>query len=192
LTAKFALSGLPQENGPSTVTVSTSQPNSLTLDQVSLALSVTSPPGIGLSAVTGALSDAGITNATLYGVATSSNTTSSSYLWSFSLLVPFTQLSATLAELSTAAATIQQNNSGLSLSFGVTGLSSSQAQQPPSCSSSNLLQAAQSRATQIAAAAGLSLGPVLSLSNNGIVAETVVGGVLVPACGLTAQFQLYN
>jgi hypothetical protein len=207
LTVKFAPGGTLQETGPTTVTVSATQSNPPPLDQVSIFLDVSSPGTAGLSSITGALSAAGITGVTLSGVNSYIISAPQSGLnWSFGLVAPFAQLSATLAQLSNAAVSIQQQNTGLSLTFNVAGLTSSQAQQPPSCANVNLLPAAQTRAQQIAAAAGLSLGPVLSLSEapgfGNVSPAFVASGVgfltlalappANPTCSLTAQFQLYN
>ena len=64
--------------------------------------------------------------------------------------------------------TIAQNNSGLTLTFTVEGTQASQShkmQQSQPCSNADLIADATAQAQKLAAAAGLTLGPILRLSN---------------------------
>jgi hypothetical protein len=81
------------------------------------------------------------------------------------------------------------NNSGLTLTFYVEGIQvSPQLQQSQPCSQAALLSDAQSWAKQVANAAGVSAGPILSIATPGAVyARSTVFNL---TCSLTVQFQL--
>ena len=134
-------------------------------------------------------------------------------VWSFTLTAPLAKLSATLAQIRSAQQSISANNSGLTLTLYVAGTQvSPQLQQSQPCSQSALLADAQAQAKQVAAAAGVSAGPILSLAEGGgplgaslqvasaqLVAGDFFAGVPsisavlttpAPTCSLTVQFQL--
>jgi uncharacterized protein YggE len=132
-------------------------------DQVVFGLSVSSAATASLDQIVGALSGLGVTSANLTGVGNSSPTT---LQWSFTLAAPLSNLSATIGSLTKLQQTIAQNNSGLTSTFGVEGTQvSQQLQQSQSCSNTDLIADATAQAQKLAAAAGLTLGPILKLSN---------------------------
>jgi hypothetical protein len=114
-----------------------------------------------LDQVVGALSGLGITGANLNGISDSSP-----LQWGFTLVAPLSKLSTTIGALIKLEQTIGQNNSGLTLTFTIEGTQASQqVQQSPSCSDAELIADATAQAQKLAAAAGLTLGPILRVSN---------------------------
>jgi uncharacterized protein YggE len=192
-----------------TVTISATRSISLQPDQVVYSLTVNSALNATLDQIVAALSGLGITSANLTGV--NNNSAPQTLQWSFALAAPFSNLGATIGSLIKLQQTITQNNSGLALTFSIAGTQvSAQLQQSQSCSNSGLIADATAQAQKLAAAAGLTLGPILKLSN-GPLAQSSVGlvGNVVPGaaslgdlsdfllgaaepttCSLVVQFQL--
>jgi len=171
LTVSFWLGSASFQPTVNTITIAASQTNALPLDQTTIVLNVTSGLTASLDDVAGALQGAGIAGANFSGVTVAPYVTNgsaglSSLDWSFTLVVPLSKLNSTLTQLTSALQTIQQQSVGLSLTFSVLGLSSSQAQQPPSCPDATLMAEAQTQAQQVAAAASLSLGPIQAVSGS--------------------------
>jgi hypothetical protein len=77
-------------------------------------------------------------------------TTTFALQWSFTLIAPLSKLNAVLTQLANAQQTIQPQSTGLSLTFYVFGLSSSQGQQPPSCPDATMVAEAPTQAQQVA------------------------------------------
>jgi uncharacterized protein YggE len=155
-----------------------------------------------LSDITSALTAAGLPGASLTGVSTQTiyngnGTAFQNYLqWSYTLAVPLSKLTATLALLASAQQTIANGTSGLTLTFTNAQTSASPAQQASACSQSTLVSTALALAQQIASAAGVSVGQVLNISQG---SSGVAGSFLLdPAtiydvsapCALTVQYQL--
>jgi hypothetical protein len=213
LTASFAL-GTPSTT--SSITIATTDPLPTAPDQAIVTIYVMSGASASLSGIGNALTAAGITGATLTGIEQQFSyndpvpgTQPMGLIWTFTDIIPLTQLKATLAQLTSAGQTISQGNSGLSLTFGASGLSFSQ---PPACSETALLAEAKTQAQNVAGAAGVNTGPVLSVSTPGS-GFVAVGGQLgsfisgistvplppfppsvplqTPVCSLTTQFQLF-
>jgi hypothetical protein len=191
-----------------TVTISANRTLNVQPDQAVLGLTVTSGETATLDQIVSALAGVGITSSNLSGIDTSNT---SMLQWSFTLDVPISNLTATLASLADLEQAIAQNNSGLTLSVAVTGIQVSQqlqqSQQSQVCSNANLVSDATAQAQKLVAAAGMTLGPVLKVSNapglTGAVANVyetgefaLLGYVVsysysVPlTCSLTVQFQL--
>lgn len=192
-----------------TVTITATRSITVPPDQAVLSLAVTSPLETNLDQIVSPLSGLGITPLNLTGVDSSSATMLE---WDFSLAVPLSNLTATLASLSNLVNNITQNHSGLALTFNVTGLQASAqaqaSQQAQTCSNANLIADATAQAQKLTAAAGLTLGPILKLSNAAASPSNAYGAnyaLLVPlpalyfnpvsysppsTCSLTVQFQL--
>jgi hypothetical protein len=172
-------------------------------------LSVGSSTITTLEQVVAPLSGLGITSANLSGVA--SSVTPPGFQWSFTLAAPLSSLTATIGSIEKLQQTIGQNNSGLTLTFSVDGTEvSPQLQQAQSCSNSGLIADATAQAQKLAAAAGLALGPIRSLSNAPLaqayaeiyaapglavvtnrLGDFVLSSFSSPlTCSLTVQFQL--
>jgi uncharacterized protein YggE len=195
-----------------TLTVTATRTINLQPDQALFSLSVTSSAATNLGQVVAALSGVGITSANLAGVG--NNTAPPSFQWNFTLAVPLSNLTATIASLNNLEQTIAQNNSGLILTFTVEGSQVSQAsqqqQQSQPCSNADLIADATAQAQKLAAAAGMILGPVIKLSNAptpaqiyavpNLVLLDVVGAASfalsaqpsTATCSLVVQFQLQS
>ena len=182
-----------------TVTVQATRSFSLQPDQVVIGVSVSSSTGTNLNQVVAALPGVGITAANLTGV---ENSDPSTLQWGFTLAVPIAGLTATIGSLAKLAQTIGQNNSGLALTFSVNGTQvSQQLQASQTCSNADLIADATAQGQKLAIAAGMTLGPILKLSNV-LSAPSAVGGRLgfftgfvqyAPSpvtCSLAVQFQL--
>jgi uncharacterized protein YggE len=127
-------------------------------DQVVFGLSVSSASSTTLDQLVGALAGLGITDANLNGISNSGP-----LQWGFTLVAPLSTLSTTIASLIKLEQTIRQNNSGLTLTFTIEGTQASQ--QAQSCSNADLIADATAQAQNLAASAGLTLGPILRVSN---------------------------
>ncbi len=146
-----------------TLAISATRSINLQPDQVVFGLAVSSSATTTSDQVVAALSSIGITSADLTGI---QNFDPVTLQWGFSLTAPIASLTSTIAALTKLEQTIAQNNSGLSLTFIVNGTQvSQQLQQSQACSNSDLIADATAQAQKLAAAAGMSLGPILRLSN---------------------------
>jgi hypothetical protein len=149
---------------PHTITISATRSTYLQADDAIFSLSVSAGAATSLDQVIAALSSLGISSSNLTSV---NNTYAPPNLqWNFNLAVPISSLTATVGLLTKLQQSITQNNSGLTLTFSVNGTAVSQpSQQAQSCSNSDLIADATAQAQKLAAAAGLTLGPILKLSN---------------------------
>jgi uncharacterized protein YggE len=213
LSITFALGGTTGRPGPNSITITATRTSNTPPDQALIAINMTSAPTASLDDITAALSGAGITGATFTGISTTTiyvangnQTVPQSVLqWSFSLTAPLASLKSALAPLVAAQQTIAKQNSGLALSFYIEGAQvSAQAHQAQPCSQSDLMSDARTQAEKVAVAAGVTAGPVLSISDSGsqtalpnyIASDFLLGVVTsvlytAPAsCSLTTQFQL--
>ncbi|HJT86737.1 MAG TPA: hypothetical protein VJ732_02750 [Bryobacteraceae bacterium] len=222
LTARFALGVMAAQ--PDFLTITASRPADIPLDQVRIILNINSDPTLGLDDVTNALAAAGITGTTFSSLNTNSTVTGGTppqprqvLDWSFTLYTPLANLKGALAPIVAAQQPIAKNHSGLSLSFGVQGPVAAAAAQPSqSCPVADLLADAQAQAQNVATAAGVSVGPIATISGgNAVPAGIGTSGIFVPAqaqigivsaigvssfllgpitppaaCSLTVQFQL--
>jgi hypothetical protein len=194
-----------------TISITATRSIYLQPDQVVVGLSVISATTATLDQVTRVLSTLGITVANLNGIGTNSNPPT--LQWNFTLAAPLSSLTATLASVGKLQQTIAQNNSGLTLTFTVNGTQASdQLRQSQSCPNADLVADATSQARKLATAAGMNLGPLLSVSDTpapGLVAGGRLGGfanfisgdfvastLIVPAtspaitCSIFAEFRL--
>jgi len=203
LTATFAL-GLLFGQDQHTITITASRSTNLQPDQALIALTVNSPLTSGQDDINAALSKAGITGATFTGVTSTQavgvgvNASQSVLQWSYTLTAPIANASSTVALL------LATQQSGLGLTFFVEGLQVSQAlQNAQSCPESGLVSDANAAAQTLASAAGVSVGPILSIAGPGtagtpgvVFASLYVGvfsELLTPApnnCSLTIQYQM--
>jgi uncharacterized protein YggE len=146
-----------------TVTISATRSMVLQPDQILLVLSVSSNPSATLDQIVGALSGLGITDTDLTG---SYNSNPPTLSWNFSFTTPLANVTATIGSITKLEQTIAQNNSGLTLTFYIGGTQvSQQLQQTQTCPNSDLISDASAQAQKLASAAGMTLGPILRLSN---------------------------
>ena len=191
-----------------TLTISATRNIVLQPDQLVFGLTVSSNKTTTLEQIVAALSGLGLTAANLTGV---DNSTATTLQWNFTLAVPIATVTTAINSLVNLQQSIGQNNSGLTLAFFGNGTQVSQkSQQSVSCSNTDLISDAQAQAQKLAAAAGMTLGPVTKLSNTPAsgtaqVAASFLSGVISVAsysdfligtpsspltCTLVVQFQL--
>jgi uncharacterized protein YggE len=133
--------------------------------------------------------------------------TSLTLQWTFSLPVPLTNTKATVASLTTLQQNIAKLNNGLTLSFNIAGTQvSQQLAQSQTCSLTGLIASATTQAQNLAAAGGVTLGPIIALSGStsNVVSTPPIlysgpgyfsssGGTLaVPPCAITVEFIIYR
>jgi Protein of unknown function (DUF541) len=194
----------------STLTITANRSVNLLPDQVAFTVYVSSSITTSLDQIVAGVSSLGITSANLTGISSSGQQTTQ---WDFTLAVPIAKLAATIGSLTKLQQNIGQNNSGLTLTFYVEGTQVSQEaqqlQQSQPCSNSELIADATAQAQKLAAAAGLTLGPILKLSTVPLAEQSAVPTeiasfvsgpfaeiLFAPAapqsatCSLAVQFQL--
>jgi uncharacterized protein YggE len=156
-----------------TITIQASRSVTMTPDQVSFYITVTAGPTSSLDQIVAALSGLGITASnfsSMYGAMDNQ----SSLQWSFTLATPLTKINATIASLVALQQSMIKNNSGMSLTFQVQGAYiSPEAFQSQSCSAKDLVADAQTQAQKVAAAAGLTIGPIVAISDGSSSATAV-------------------
>jgi hypothetical protein len=220
LAVKFAVGPQFAQTVPNAITITASRPPAAHPDQVQIAVIVYSGLDAGQAQVANALSQAGISGATLAGVSSSSIAFTSSTLtalqWRFTLTVPLAKVSDAAGQLNTATQSIPKNSSGLSLTYNIVGLQlSPSAEKAQACVPSDLINDAKNAAAQVAAAGGVHAGAIFSVGTGGpgapvAVAADFVGGYTLPPaqlglssfllgvaaatpitnCSATVQFQL--
>jgi uncharacterized protein YggE len=192
------------------ITVSVSRSATVQPDQVVFAVTVQSGLSTSLDDVVAALQGSGITAANLAGVNSINpllyvQPAPPPLSWTFTLTEPFSKQKDTVTSLTALQQTIAQAKSGLTLSFTIAGTQvSAQALQSQTCSLSGLISDATSQAQSIAAAAGVTVGPILALSTSTAspipAAVNFISGAFssvyvapspyAPPCGLTVKFGL--
>ncbi len=186
-----------------TLTITATRQITLEPDQVVLILTVNAPATTMVDQVVAALAGLGITSADLSGL---NNNAAPQLQWNFTLAVPLSSLTAKIGSLTTLQQSITQNNSGITLTFSVNGTQVSQQLQPSqSCSTSDLIPDATAQAQKLASAAGMTIGPVLGLSDVSLSQPSAVtvltldpasrldflsGPAPAVTCSLTVEFQL--
>jgi hypothetical protein len=146
-----------------TVTIAATRSINLQPDQVVFGLTINSSPTASLDQIVAALSGLGITAADLSAAV---NTDPTTMQWNFTLTALLSNLTTTIGSLTKLQQTITQNNSGLMLTFSVGGTQvSQQLQQSQTCSNADLISDATAQAQKLTAAATMTLGPIVKLSN---------------------------
>jgi len=148
-----------------TVTIQASRSVNLPPDQIVFSVSVSAGPNTSLDQIVAALSNSGITTANFVGV-TGGTDNQSPIQWLFTLAAPVTKIKATIASLTALQQSIANNNSGITLSFQVQGTRfSPESIQSQTCAAKDLVSDAQTQAQNVAAAAGLYVGPIVAISD---------------------------
>jgi len=210
LTAKFAL-GTSPPLPTDTLSIAASRTHSVQPDQVLVGVSVIAAVAVPLADIVTELQGSGITAANFSYA--NGNGQPNTTQWTFSLPVPFTQLAATLSSLAQLQQSLGGTRGQPNMTFFVQGAQiSPDLQASQSCSFPALVGDAQSQAQKLAAAAGVTLGPVAAVSEAGQalagsftevllnpttgVPNPYVSPVLPapqpPPCALTVQFQLLH
>jgi uncharacterized protein YggE len=209
-----------------TLTITATRALNLQPDQAVLGIYINTPLSTGLDQVTSTLSGTGITAANLVSVNTQpavqpilgSTQAAQALQWTFNVTVPFSKMKDTLASLATSQQGIGQQ-SGWSLTYFVQGTKvSAELLASEACALPALVSDARAQAQQVAAAAGVSVGAIVALSDGGGVSLPVANSVSgqfasfsgatptlgfasfllapaiitspAPSCSLTVQFQL--
>lgn len=187
---------------PGTLTITASQQVNPQPDQAVFDVYVSAPVTKGLNDILAELPGTGITAADLYYVSTPS---AGYFTWSFEVDVPLSNIQATVAALAAAQQTVNPLNQG-GVTFYTDGLQVSPALlASQTCPMASLVSSAQAQAQTIANAAGLSLGPILSLNTSGtgalwfnpafgftLRAPFVVSGEASPNCSVAVTFRLLS
>ena len=186
---------LPAQISNNTVTVTASQNSTAQPNEAAFSVAVTSGIDKSLDDVVAVVSSLGITAANLvqisnaFGLSTIvSGPTQAPPVppappleWVFQLVVPLAKSKDTTVALAALQKSISQNNSGLTLSFSLSGTRVS-GQQAPNCNLADLVSQARAQAQDIAVAAGFKAGAVVGLTN--------ATSAAVSVCSLTARFAL--
>jgi uncharacterized protein YggE len=187
-----------------TITITATRQVTLQPDQIVFSVSVLAPQAAGLNDVLALLPGTGITGANLGEVYSNSP---NALQWYFTLANSFSEASATVKLL-----TQLESQSKGAVSFYVRGMQVSQAlQQSQPCSQAALVADGRNQAQMLASAAGLTVGPVLAVSDGSgirsamptavrgyVFAGTFVSLISTPlpttptTCTAVVKFQLYS
>src|SRR5579884_800151 len=159
---------LAQQLDSNTITVTASRSASLTPDQVVFYISVDTPITAALSDVLASVQSAGLTAADFSGVESQLSAliptrgAMSILTWDFTLPVALSQMAGTIANLTKLQQGIGATNPGFNVSFGVSGVQvSQQLLQTVNCAASDLVSDGRAKAQKLAAAAAVTLGPII-------------------------------
>jgi len=167
-----------------TISVTASRFTPIQPDQVQLLISVNAPASTDSDQVLAALPGTGLTTSNLVNVNSNTGDNGIGLVlnYTFQLTTPFSKMKSTLSTLQGLVTTIGANKSGLTLTFYVQGAQvSDAAQQAVPCSVPDLMADAQAHAKRLADAAGLFVGPILSVATGSIGTQQVVSGAFLPA-----------
>jgi Protein of unknown function (DUF541) len=165
-----------------TLTVTATQTVNVQPDQMVLAVTVEVESTLGLDDVVGLVKDAGITADELANATTTypysiigqvPAFTLSLTDWTFSVSVPLTKLKDVLTSLATIEQTLIKHFPSRTLFFSGSSRVSAALQAQQGCTPDSLVPVARAKAQQLAAVAGLNLGPLKGVSYN-------IGSVAVP------------
>ena len=173
-----------------TVTVTASQSSTAQPDEAVFSVVVGSGLDKSLDDAVAAISSLGITAANLVAVNTPNQLIAAGaqtpavppLFWTFQLTVPFSKTKDTTSALAALQKSISQNNSGLTLSFTLSGTRLS-AQQTPNCNLADLVSQARAQAQDIAGGAGFKAGAVVGLTS-------ATSNAALLGCSLTVRFAL--
>ena len=152
-------------------------------DQQILEVLVDSTLNASLDDVVAAIASAGIKATDLSGVSgpsTQGSTNTPVLEWAFRFTVPLATLRNTLAALDSLVQTIGGKNTGWSLRYFGSGVQvSQQALAAQQCSIPALIADARAQAQKTASATGVSLGPIIAVSDGKSLSSGTVEGILV-------------
>ena len=170
-----------------TVTITATRAIYSAPDEVLFSVTLTSGTQTNLDDVTAALRAAGISTAQFSGVYTGfGDPAANSLQWGFTVTAPLSNLKDTTALLTAAQKAISANGSGLSLTFNIQGAQTSPKQQSTvPCSQADLIADARDQARKLTDAAGMMLGPVVSLSDAGSPTWNNTNGYVIPVLRVT-------
>jgi hypothetical protein len=185
LTATFA------PGGPRFIAIAAQAPASnAPPTRVSVTLNVTADVSVGLDQIVQAVAATGVSAADLFGVGQSG---SGQAQWMFSYTAPLSKWKDTLAALAKAR---DAKHTGITVDYFI----SAEPAPAPECAQPTLLSQARRTAQDIAAAAGVALGPLTAVSDAPALGGTAVAVFAVlnpfprafapPGCSAVAQFSI--
>jgi hypothetical protein len=160
------------------ITVTASRTIYVQPDQVVFEVDINSGPDASLDDIIAALAGSGITASNLSSVyvppfaleGRAGIGPGPQLDWTFRLPAPLSKLTDTITSLTTLQKLVAQKNAGLSMTFGVQGTQTS----PQQCSTPDLISDARAQAQQLANAAGVTVGPIIGVSD--LSAATIPAG----------------
>ena len=168
--------------GQQSLTITASRAIPIQPDEVIFAIGVVSGPNTGLDDIVAGLSGSGVTAADFVGVNSVNSQPNPILQWEFNLAVPISKIKDALASFTALQTTLAQNKSGLNLTFNaVTAQVSPQLQASQPCPIFALIADARAQAQKMASSAGVSVGPILALSDAGATAAAIPFAVPVLA-----------
>jgi uncharacterized protein YggE len=176
------------------LTVTATRSLNLQPDQASLMVNVTSSVNTALADVLTALQSTNITSANLTAVGTSTTGSGSAsgnneaWYWTFTVTVPLSGLKAILASLAMVQQSLPAAQNPMTVAYFLQGASfSPQLLASNPCPYTAVFSDAQTQAKNVAAAAGVTLGPVVALSDgSGITTQPAVEYGVLEAVSLAS------
>jgi hypothetical protein len=184
VSVKFALGLIFGSTTPDSIAITASRSMNVQPDLVSIYLIVISPPNAGYDDVQAALTNAGITGAVFSDMSRqtdSSRPPQPVLRWSYTMTAPLAGFSGGWTRLMDAARVMAANNPTFALAFNAAGLQVSEdRRKAQSCPQTDLVADARALAQRVAGAAGVAVGPILTMSDisTGIIGS-VYSGILV-------------
>jgi hypothetical protein len=163
------------------ITITASRQVSLAPDEAVFFVSVRTGLSAGIDQVLALVQGSGITAANLSSV----DSDNDGLRWSFTLPVPFSKIGGAIASLA-------GSRRPAAVTFSVQGTQvSDEARAKQACKTADLIEDAQARAQKLAAAAGFSIGPLLSISDGtGALASSGVLAFALPGVNFVSGFFL--
>jgi uncharacterized protein YggE len=179
------------QNDANTVTVVATRSLDVPIEQVGYSVQVKSAIDATLSQVLQEVQSVGITANDLSGVSTTAPVLqipipgivllpdTPQLIWSFSLTSRFSQFQQTLAQLRALSTPNADKKSNFTISFSIANASASQASIDEAANGAlpDLIAEARARAKRLADAAGLTVGVILSLSDQRSIVSSGVSGM---------------
>lgn len=150
------------------LTVTASRSPVVQPDQVVFGITFTSGFNMGLDDVLATLSGSGITAGNLVSVNSYTTQLNPSLQWTFRLPVPFSKINETITVLNALRNKFPQNPSSPSFSFSAGGVQvSPELQAMQQCPIADLIADARAQAQRMVSGTGVTVGPILALSDGG-------------------------
>jgi hypothetical protein len=206
LTARFALGAAAPSPSDSITVTATTPPSAAAPSRLAVNLVVSADLGVGLDQILQAAAGTGVTASNLIGVSQTVvgrvciTTPCNPVDWSFRYTTPFSKWKDAMTAL---AAAVSAKHPGITIAYSV----SVDTPDTPKCAAPTLISQAQQRAADLAAAAGVGVGPLSSLSDATPVAQPQVAVAAVlslasfvsyppvyraPGCTVVAQFPILH
>jgi hypothetical protein len=151
-----------------TVTITATRTVALQPDQATISINLTTPRNAGIDDAIAALQGTGLAAGDLVSVSTLTLNVGSGVYWTFRRAVPFSALKDTLTAVVAAQQALEKRSPGFVFTYYVSSQASQAAQNSPAlCPMTTLLADAQTQAQQVARAAGVRLGGVVSMRQGG-------------------------